>query len=282
MRGAVWGLVFVSFRPSCYNGRERGCAVGDMIELPRVKELKASIAALRQSVAEAICTKEYLLHVKGKEIEMADRLAYGDLEIDILEARCRTLVLAREREKLLAGKTTAGKIAEAQMDEILAQWEGELARKKALLAEARTWKAWPAAKEKELNGLMISLIKVLHPDLDPEHGEEMLMAKAVAAFREGDEKTLRHMEDAVCRKEKALPSAGLLEEEARLKNLQDRYADEIAAIKQRPPFVGACDPEGREARRKELIKERRRAEKARDKEAAFLVGLEHLKRRNRD
>lgn len=256
--------------------------MGDMIELPRVKELKASIAALRQSVAEAICTKEYLLHVKGKEIEMADRLAYGDLEIDILEARCRTLVLAREREKLLAGKTKLGKIAEAQMDEILARLEGELARKKALLAEARTWKAWPAAKEEELNALMISLIKALHPDLNPALGDESLMAKAVAAFREGDEKALRHMEDAVCRKEKALPPTGLLEEEARLKNLQDRYADEIAAIKQRPPFVGACDPEGREARRKELIKERRRAEKARDKEAAFLVGLEHLKRRNRD
>ena len=273
MRGAVGCLVFVSLGPSCYNGRERGCAVGDMIELPRVKELKASIAALRQSVAEAICTKEYLLHVKGKEIEMADRLAYGDLEIDILEARCRTLVLARERERILAGKTTAGKIAEAQMDEILARWEGELARKKALLAEARTWKAWPAAKDEELNALMISLIKAWHPDLNPEHGDEKFMAKAVTAFREGDEKALRHMEDEICRKEKALPSAGLLEEEARLKNLQDRYVDAIAAIKQRPPFAGALDPEGREARREELIKERGRAEKVRDKEEAAYMAL---------
>lgn len=247
--------------------------MGDMIELPRVKELKASIAALRQSVAEAICTKEYLLHVKGKEIEMADRLAYGDLEIDIIEARCRTLVLTRERARILAGKTTAGKIAEAQMDEILAQWEGELARKKALLAEARTWKAWPAAKEKELNGLMISIIKVLHPDLHPEHGEEMLMAKAVAAFREGDEKALRHMEDEICRKEKALPSAGLLEEEKRLKQLLDDYKTKIKAIRQRPPFAGALDPEGREARREELIKERGRAEKVRDKEEAAYMAL---------
>lgn len=247
--------------------------MGEMIELPRVKELKASIAALRQSVAETICTKEYLVHVKGKEIEMADRLAYGDLEIAILEARCRTLVLARERERILAGKTTAGKITEAQMDEILARWEGELARKKALLAEARVWKARPAAKEEELNGLMISIIKALHPDLNPEHGEEMLMAKAIAAFREGDEKALRHMEDEICRKEKALPSAGLLEEEARLKNLRDRYADAIAAIKQRPPFAGALDPEAREARREELIKERGRAEKVRDKEEAAYMAL---------
>ena len=247
--------------------------MGEMIELPRVKELKASIAALRQSVAEAICTKEYLLHVKGRAIEMNYCLAFYDQEIAILEARCRTLVLARERQRILAGKTTAGKIAEAQMDEILAQWEGELARKKALLAEARTWKAWPAAKEKELNGLMISIIKVLHPDLNPEHGEEMLMAKAIAAFREGDEKALGHMAVEICREEKALPSTGLLEEEKRLNHLLLGYTKKVAAIRERPPFAGAYDPEAREARREELIKERGRAEKVRDKEEAAYMAL---------
>lgn len=260
--------------------------MGEVIELPRVKELKASIAALRQSVAEAICTKEYLVHVKGRAIKMNYCLAFYDQEIAILEARCRTLVLARERERILAGKTTAGKITEAQMDEILARWEGEMARKKALLAEARTWKAWPAAKEKELNGLMISIIKARHPELNPEHGDEKFMAKAVAAFREGDEKALRHMEDEICRKEKALPSARLLEEEKRLKQLLDDYKTKIKAIKQRPPFSAAFDPEGREARREELIKERGQAEKAKDKEEAALQalfrGLKGLKRRKRD
>lgn len=247
--------------------------MGDMIELPRVKELKASIERLRQTVAEAICTKEYLVHVKGKEIEMADRLAYGDLEIDILEARCRTLVLARERARILAGKTTAGKIAEAQMDEILAQWEGELVRKKALLAEARTWKAWPAAKDEELNALMISLIKVRHPDLNPADCNECLMEKAADAFRAGNENALRHMAAEVSGEEKESSPTGLLEEEARLKNLRDRYADAIAVIRKGPPFALAFDPEGREARREELIKERGRAEKVRDKEEAAYMAL---------
>ena len=247
--------------------------MGDMIELPRVKELKASIAALRQSVAEAICTKEYLVHVKGRAIEMNYCLAFYDQEIAILEARCRTLVLARERARILSGKTTAGKIAEAQMDEILAQWEGELARKKALLAEARTWKAWPAAKEKELNSLMISIIKARHPDLNPADCDECLMEKAADAFRTGNENALRHMAAEVSGEEKESPPTGLLEEEARLKNLQDRYVDAVAAIKQRPPFAGALDPEAREARREELIKERGRAEKVRDKEEAAYMAL---------
>lgn len=247
--------------------------MGEMIELPRVKELKASIAALRQSVAEGICTIEYLLHVKGQEIEMADRLAFYDQEIDILEARCRILVLARERARILAGKTTAGKIAEAQMDEELARLEGELARKKILLAEARAWKAWPAAKEKELNGLMILLIKALHPDLNPEHGDEALMEKAAAAFRAGDEKALRKLADEAERDEGDSLLGSLLEEEARLKNLRERYADGIAAIRQRPPFAGVLDAEGREARRKDLIKERGRLEKVREKEEAAFKAL---------
>lgn len=256
--------------------------MGDMIELPRVKELKAPIAALRQSVAEAICTKEYLLHVKGKEIEMADRLAYGDLEIDILEARCRTLVLARERARILSGKTTAGKIAEAQMDEILARWEGELARKKALLAEARAWKGRPAAKDEELNALMISLINALHPDLNPEDCDECLMEKAMAAFREGDEKALRALLNEAKSQESKSPPARLLEEEKRLNHLLLGYTKKVAAIKHRPPFALAFDPEGRDSRRRELMKEIGRLKKAQEKEeAAFKAFLGDSKPKDR-
>lgn len=247
--------------------------MGDMIELPRVKELEASINRLRQSVAEAICTSEYLVHVKGKEIEMADRLAFCDVEIDILEARCSALVLARERERLLAGHTPAGKIAEAQMDEVLARWQGELARKKSLLAEARAWKPRLAAKDEELCALMISLIKALHPDLNPENGDETLMEKAMAAFRAGDEKALGHMAVEICREEKSLPSTGLLEEEKRLNYLLRGYTTKTAAIRKRPPFAGAFDPKTRDARWKELIKELRRAEKVRDKEEAAYMAL---------
>lgn len=247
--------------------------MGDMIELPRVRELKASIDDLRQSVAEAIYTKEYLIHVVGREIEMADRLASYDVEIDILEARCRILVLARERERRLAGRTVAGKIAEAQMDEILGQWEGELNRKKTLLAEARAWKARPAAKEEALRGLMMLLIKALHPDLNPEACDEALMEKAADAFRAGDEKALRKLADEAERDEGDSLPGSLLEEEARLKNLRDRYADGIAAIRKGPPFAGVLDAEAREARWKDLIKERGRLEKVREKEEAAFKAL---------
>lgn len=247
--------------------------MGDMIELPRVRELKASIDDLRQSVAEAIYTKAYLIHVVGREIEMADRLAFYDVEIDILEARCRILVLARERERRLAGKTVAGKIAEAQMDEILGQWEGELSRKKTLLAEARAWKARPAAKEEALRGLMMVLIKTLHRDLNPEACDEALMEKAADAFRAGDEKALRALLNEAKREGSQSPPARLLEEEKRLKHLLLGYTKEVAAIKQRPPFTAALDSREREARRMELIKEIERLKKVQEKEEAAFKAL---------
>ena len=259
--------------------------MGDMIELPQVRELKASVERLRQSVAEAICTETDLVQVKGREIEMTNRLEFYDLEIEILEARCRILVLARKREKHLAGNTVAGKIMEAQMDETLAQWEGELARKKALLAEAREWKGRPAGKEEELNGLMISIIKARHPALNPEHGDEKFMAEAVHAFREGDEKVLRERLNEVEREGSQSPPERLLKEEKRLEYLLLGYIKEVAAIKQRTPFTAALDSREREARRRELIKEIERLEKVQEKEeAAFkaLLGGTKLKGKEED
>lgn len=247
--------------------------MGDMIELPQVRELKASIERLKQSVAEAICTEIDLVHVKGREIEMKNRLAFYDLEIEILEARCRILVLARKREKHLAGNTVAGKIMEAQMDETLAQWEGELARKKALLAEARTWKGRPAGKDEELNGLMISIIKARHLALNPEHGDEKFMAKAVHAFREGEEKILRGLLNEAKREGSQSPPERLLKEEKRLEYLLLGYIKKVAAIKQRPPFTVTLDSREREARRRELIKEIERLKKAQEKEEAAFKAL---------
>lgn len=247
--------------------------MGDMIELPLVRELKASIDDLRQSVAEAIYTKAYLIHVVGREIEMADRLASYDVEIDILEARCRILVLARERERRLAGRTVAGKIMEAQMDEILGQWEGELNRKKTLLAEARAWKARPTAREEALRGLMMLLIKALHPDLNPAAGDEALMEKAMNAFRAGDEKALRALLNEAKREGSQSPPERLLKEEKRLEYLLLGYIKEVAAIKQRTPFTAALDSREREARRRELIKEIERLEKVQEKEEAAFKAL---------
>lgn len=247
--------------------------MGEMIELPRVKELKAAVDGLKQSVAEAIFTEIDLVHVKGREIEMANRLAFYDMEIEILEARCRLLVLARKREKYLAGNTVAGKIAEAQMDEILGQWAGELARKKTLLAEARGWKARPAGKDDVLDGLMISLIKARHPALNPEDGDEKFMAKAVVAFREGDDKALRALLNEAKSQGSKSPPERLLEEEKRLNHLLLGYTNKVTAVEQRPPFTEAFDAEGRGSRRRELMQEIGRLKKAQEKEEAAFKTL---------
>ena len=48
--------------------------MGNIIELPRVKELEEAVCALRRAAAEAICTNISLVYVEGKAIEMNYRL----------------------------------------------------------------------------------------------------------------------------------------------------------------------------------------------------------------
>ena len=44
--------------------------MGEIIELPRAKELEDAVAALRRAAAEAICANISLVHVEGRAIEM--------------------------------------------------------------------------------------------------------------------------------------------------------------------------------------------------------------------
>ena len=132
---------------------------------------------------------------------------------------------------------------------------------------------------------MISIIKARHPALNPEHGDEKFMAKAVEAFREGDEKALRERLNEVEREGSQSPPERLLKEEKRLEYLLLGYTKKVTAIKQRPPFTEAFDSREREARRRELIKEIERLEKAQEKEeAAFkaLLGGTKLKGKEED
>ena len=111
--------------------------MGNIIELPRAKELEESVSALRRAAAEAICANISLVYVEGRAIEMNYRLAFGELEIAIFDTYCRTLRLRRKKE-VIRGKITrqaplSVKILEAWLDEELARYEGELLRKKGIV-----------------------------------------------------------------------------------------------------------------------------------------------------
>lgn len=230
--------------------------MGNIIELPRAKELEDAVSVLRRAAAEAICANISLVYVEGRAIEMNYRLAFGELEIDIFDTYCRTLRLRRKRE-VIRGKLTrqeprSMKILEAQLDEELARYEGELARKKRLVKEARRWKKNPRdnVKEGAMKAQLTAVILALHPDIRPEKRTSRTLNEAIDAYIDGDGQKLRRLrKDVADATVDDLPLGGLIDEEKRLRDLIRALEAENGAVQIRAPFTMRANVEEEEAHR---------------------------------
>lgn len=230
--------------------------MGNIIELPRAKELEDAVSVLRRTAAEAICANISLVYVEGRAIEMNYRLAFGELEIDIFDTYCRTLRLRRKRE-VIRGKLTrqeprSMKILEAQLDEELARYEGELARKKRLVEEARRWKNNPRGNVKEgaMKAQLTAVILALHPDIRPEKRTSRTLNEAIDAYIDGDGQKLRRLrKDVADGTDDDLPLGGLIDEEKRLRDLIRALEAENGAVQIRAPFTMRANVEEEEAQR---------------------------------
>lgn len=230
--------------------------MGKIIELPRAKELEEAVCALRRAAAEAICANISLVYVEGKAIEMNYRLAFGPLEIEIFETYCRTLRLRRRREairgKLTQQKPRFLKISEAQLDEELARYEGELARKKRLVKEAGRWAKNPRGNVKEgaMKAQLTAVILALHPDIRPEKRTSRTLNEAMDAYIDGDGEKLRRLrKDVPADADDDLPLGGLIDEEKRLRDLIRALEAENGAVRIRAPFTMRANVEEEEAHR---------------------------------
>ena len=227
--------------------------MGNIIELPRARELEEAVGDLRRAAAEAICANISLVYVEGKVIEMNYRLAFGELEIAIFDTYCRTLRLRRKRE-VIRGKITrkeprSMKILEAQLDEELARYEGELLRKKRQMEEAQRWEQNPRGtiKEGAMKAQLTAVILALHPDIRPEMDASDTLNEAMDAYIDGDGQKLRRLRKDVCTGDNDLPLGGLIDEEKRLRNLLRRLEAENSAVKIRAPFTMQPNLEEEEA-----------------------------------
>lgn len=229
--------------------------MGNIIELPRAKELEESVSALRRAAAEAICANISLVYVEGRAIEMNYRLTFGELEIAILDTYCRILRLRRKREVILGQITRQAprsvKILEAQLDEELARYEGELLRKKRLVEEARQWEKHPrgVVKEGAMKAQFTAVILALHPDIRPEKSDLRLLNDAADAYIDGDGQKLRRLRKDVRADDDDLPLGGLIDEEKRLMDLVQDLEAENGAVQIRAPFTMRANVEEEEARR---------------------------------
>lgn len=223
--------------------------MNDVILFPEYEELKTTVDSLRNELSEKLLFKDELEFVICKNIETAYMLQVGALEYKVYEAQCEALRLRRKQELIQAKKNRQEKIClpdienildkefeeyQKELDKQIDKMNGALARSKGrVLTEDET---------KTIKKIYHKVVKVLHPDLNPEitSAQLSLFENAVNAYANGDLPTLEiiyemvgdhetlHKEENVMQK--------LVREKERLKGLIKTIEESIDQIKAEYPY----------------------------------------------
>lgn len=178
----------------------------EIIRLPEYDEVYKDVEELRKEIPRLIGERDELIFVICKNIETAYMLAVGSLEYKVYEAECVYRRLKRKLQLIRAKKNRQEKInlseIESLLDEEMEEYKNMLLAKMQAMNEAlarNEGKALSEKETKELKELYRKIVKVLHPDLNPDITEEQteLFLRAVMAYKNGDIDTLRLISEMV-------------------------------------------------------------------------------------
>jgi len=220
-----------------------------IIHFPQFSKLKSSVAKLRTELSMLVLEHDELLYVECKNIEMAYVLAIGGLLYRAHEADCAMLRAKRKVELVQAKKNRQEKVVLAHIEEILdlefaeyqAQLNHQIDKMNAAILRQQS-KLLSEAEARELKSLYRSIVKALHPDINPDlsTAKIQLFYNAVRAYESGDINGLRLICEMVA--ESILPEdtpeaiTQLTKEEERLTKLLQTVRDRIAMIKSEYPY----------------------------------------------
>lgn len=244
-----------------------------VILFPDYQALKQEVEKLRTEVSMLLQEKDELRYTICKNIEMEYMLKIGGLEYRAYQAQCEVKRLKRKMEMLQAAvnrqeKADLTKI-EKQLDQEFAQYQRNLDEQMRKMNEALKRKdARMLSKEetKELKKLYHSIVKALHPDLNPDitDTQRQLFENAVNAYKSGDLEALRaiHLmagEPVDTSVGEGAPKAdaikALTKEKERLTKCLQSLQEDIAEIKSKYPYTMKEileDEEKTEAKKEEL------------------------------
>lgn len=220
-----------------------------IIEFPDVKKLQDEIQLLKKSLEDLLLERDELRLVVCENIKTAYMLEIGSLEYKVYKTYCQYLRLRRKKELIQAKKNRQEKIVmgaiENQLDEEFAAYQKKLDEKISEMNEAlKRSKMESLSKEEtaEFKALYRSIVKRLHPDLNPNVGaaEKELFNHATEAYAQGDISALRAIFTMVESKQQIEDSpsqlARLQEEKERYQRVVDQLKAEIEQIKATPPY----------------------------------------------
>lgn len=224
--------------------------MGQIIEFPDSKKLKETIRKLRKQLEDLVLERDELRFVVCENIKTAYMLIFGGLEYNLYEAYCKFLRLRRKKEMIQAKINRQEKVQteviERMLDKEFSQYRKKLDEKISDMNRALARSKMDVLSEEdtaEVKKLYRSIVKNLHPDLNPKttEAEKELFYQATEAYEQGDLCALQviyQIADKGADGEEMTSSlSGQEKEKQRLEKLLDQVKAEIEKIKTSPPYI---------------------------------------------
>lgn len=220
-----------------------------IIVFPDFQKLKDDVERLRTELSMLMLERDELRFVICKNIETEYMLKLGSLEYKAYEAQCAALRLKRKIELIQARKNRQEVInltvIDKTLDEEFLEYEKKLNEQVEKMNEALEHSKGEYLSEednKELKKLYRKIVKVLHPDINPEvtTAQVKLLDNAMNAYKNGDFKSLRIIDEMVG--DHKLPEkhqdalTQLKEEKERLDKMIATIQESITKIKSEYPY----------------------------------------------
>lgn len=177
--------------------------MSDIILSPEYENLRNEIDKLHKDLTALIMEKDELVYHICPSIESDYMLKIGTLEYKAFEFQCKILRLKRKieliQQKFNRQEAVILPLIEEQLDKEYTEYEVKLKEKLNSLNDAIAYSQGidlSAEDVKELKRIYRKIVKRLHPDMNPDitETEHKLFLNAVAAYKNGDLKTLKSLE----------------------------------------------------------------------------------------
>lgn len=220
-----------------------------IIVFPDFQKLKDDVERLRTELSMLMLERDELRFVICKNIETEYMLKLGSLEYKAYEAQCAALRLKRKIELIQARKNRQEVInltvIDKTLDEEFLEYEKKLNEQVDKMNDALEHSKGDYLSEednKELKKLYRKIVKVLHPDINPEvtMAQVKMLDNAINAYKNGDLKSLRIIDEMVG--DHKLPEkhqdalTQLKEEKKRLNRMVTSIQESINKIKSEYPY----------------------------------------------
>lgn len=223
---------------------------GTLIPFSDFEQLKNEVEQLRTELSMLMLERDSLVYVEAKNLDMRYMLELGAIEYRAYEAQCTVLRLKRKIELIQARKNRQEKIVLPEIDRILDQefmeYQKALNEKIDEMNAAIERSRLPVLSQeesRELKKLYRKIVKILHPDLNPDltEAQKELFYHAVAAYENGDLQTLQVISEMLSDPKdldcSETTMVRLAHEKERLRKLLNALLEEIEQIKSQFPFT---------------------------------------------